>query len=396
MIVFSGRMRTPPNVLWVCLVLVAGLTQSPAVPAEKIPSHQPVKVYIGTYTGARSRGIYVARFDAVTGRLNAPELAAETRNPSFLALSPDQRHLYAVGEIDSLRGQRSGAVSAFNIEADGKLTLLNERPSGGTGPCHLAVDRAGKCVLVANYGSGSVASLPLEPDGRLGEPGASIQHHGSSINPRRQTGPHAHFITTDPANRFALACDLGLDKVFVYQLSPEHALLASNNPPAVAVQPGSGPRHLAWHPDGRFIYLINELACTLNVFTYDASSGMLKEHQSISTLPADFKGENLCAEVQVHPSGKFVYASNRGHDSLAVFAVDAKTGQVAFVERQLSQGKTPRHFTLDPSGRWLIAENQDSNNMVVFRVDPDTGRLLPTGQSVEVGAPVCAVCVNGN
>ena len=355
-----------------------------------------MRVYIGTYTGARSHGIYAARFDTTTGRLSSPELAAETKNPTFLALSPDHRHLYSVGEIDNHRGLRAGAVAAFKIEADGKLILLNEQPSGGTGPCHLAVDQTGKWVLVANYGSGSVAAIPLEPDGRLGEPGVSIQHHGSSINLKRQTGPHAHFITTDPASRFALACDLGLDRVLVYRLSPERELMASNNPPTVAVQPGSGPRHLAWHPNGRFIYLINELACTLNFFTYDQTSGKLTERQAISTLPEDFKGENTCAEVQVHPSGRFVYASNRGHDSLAVFAVDPKTGRLAFVERQSSQGKTPRHFTLDASGRWLIAENQDSNNVVVFRVEPDTGRLVPTGQSVEVGAPVCAVLLNGS
>ncbi|HWV99869.1 MAG TPA: lactonase family protein [Candidatus Acidoferrum sp.] len=363
--------------------------------ADAIPAYKPMHVYFGTYSGVRSRGIYVSRFDTSTGQLGSPELAAETRNPSFLALHPSGQQLYAVGELDNFGGQRGGAVAAFKIEANGKLTLLNEQPSGGTGPCHLAVDRAGKCVLVANYGSGSVVALPLLLDGRLGEPGIPTQHHGASINPQRQTGPHAHFITADPANRSALACDLGLDKVFVYRLDPERALLTSHDPPFISIKPGSGPRHLVFHANGRVVYLINEIASTLNVFEYDPRSGALKELQTISTLPADFKGENICAEVQVHPSGRFVYASNRGHDSLAVFAVDQKNGRLAFVERQPSQGKTPRHFTLDPDGNWLIAENQDSNNVVVFRVDSKTGRLHWTGQAVEVGAPVCAVFVGG-
>ena len=361
--------------------------------ADAPPAGESLQVYFGTYTGAKSRGIYASRLDLSTGQLSSPELAVETKNPSFLALAPNRRVLYSVGEVDDFRGQRAGVVSAFKIEAGGKLTLLNEQPSGGTGPCHVAVDRSERCVLVANYGSGSVAALPLNADGRLGQPVDSIQHHGSSIDPRRQLGPHAHFIVPDLANRFALACDLGLDKVFVYHLDAARGRLVPNDPSAVSVKPGSGPRHLAIHPNGRFVYVLNEIASTLNVFDYEPQSGKLKELQSMPMLPEDFKGQNTCAEVQVHPSGRFVYASNRGHDSLAVLSVDPNTGRLAFVERQSSQGKTPRHFTLDPSGNWLVAENQDSNSIVVFRVDAQTGRLQATGHVAELDAPVCAVFV---
>jgi 6-phosphogluconolactonase len=361
-------------------------------------SHDLIRAYIGTYTGERSKGIYLSRFDAETGRLSAPELAAETKNPSFLAVLPNHRCLYAVGEVSRFEGKKSGMVSAFAIDAaSGKLSLLNEESSGGTGPCHLAVDGQGKCVLTANYGSGSVAVLPIGADGKLGAPSACIQHQGSSVNPQRQAGPHAHFITADPKDRFALACDLGLDKILVYKLSLGGASgppgLVPNDPPFAAVKPGSGPRHLAFHPNGRWVYLIDEMGWTLTTLAYDARRGALKELQTVSTVPAGFHGPNLDAEVAVHPSGKFVYASNRGLDSIAVFRVDGKTGELSLLEHCGSGGKTPRHFAIDPAGRWLLAANQDSNNVVVFRLDPKTGHLSPAGQSVEVGSPVCLLFV---
>jgi 6-phosphogluconolactonase len=352
------------------------------------------RVYFGTYTGPKSQGIYVSRFDAATGRLGAPELAAEVNNPSFLAVDPSQRFLYAVGELNNFGGQRAGAVSAFRLEpGTGKLTLLNQEASGGTGPCHVSVDQGGKCVLVANYGSGSIAALPVLADGRLGAAGARIQHQGSSVNPQRQTGPHAHFIVPDPANQFALVCDLGLDKVLVYRLDPGKAALEPNQPPSATLKPGAGPRHLAFHPNRRWVYGINELNSTLTAFAWNATGGELKEFQTVSALPPDFKGENTCAEVQVHPSGKFLYGSNRGHDSLVVFSIEPDTGRLAYVEHQPCGGKGPRHFALDPSGRWLVVENQFSNNVVVFQVNAGTGRLKPTGQTLEMGAPVCAVFV---
>jgi 6-phosphogluconolactonase len=376
----------------VWLVLSWALLHLGAMSAKTAASDTQFLAYIGTYTGPKSQGIYVARFDAATGKLSSPELAAAVKNPSFLVLDPKRPFLYAVSEMDSFNGQKTGAVSGFRIEAStGKLTLLNQRSSGGAGPTHLAVDREGKCVLVANYGSGSVAVLPLAADGSLEEPSARVQHRGTSVNRERQAGPHAHFITTDPANRFALTCDLGLDKVLVYQLDAAKGLLTPNDPPAAQVEPGSGPRHLAFDPHGRFAYLINEMTATLTVFDYDAKNGTLKEVQTCSTLPDGFSGFKSGAEVQVHPSGKFVYASNRGHDSLAAFAIDRRSGRVKLVGHQSAGGKTPRHFALDPTGKWLLAENQDSDSIVVFRVDMATGGLSPAGQTVTIGSPVCVV-----
>jgi 6-phosphogluconolactonase len=255
------------------------------------------------------------------------------------------------------------------------------------------VDKTGKFLLVANYGSGSIAALPIQADGKLAEASSVIQHQGSSVNRERQAGPHAHFITTDPANRFALTCDLGLDQVLVYRLDLARGALVPNDPPFVATQPGLGPRHFVFSPDGRFVYVISEIGGTVTTFAYDANRGVLNALQTLSTLPKDFKGFKSCAEVQIHPSGRFLYGSNRGHDSIAIYAIDPGTGKLSWVDCQPSGGKTPRHFLIDPSGQWLLAENQDSDNMVVFRLDGGTGRLSPTGQVIEVPSPVCAVLV---
>jgi 6-phosphogluconolactonase len=346
-------------------------------------------VYFGAYTGAQSRGIYVARFDSTTGRLSAPELAAETKNPTFLAVSPGEHFLYAVSEMS-----QTGAVSAFALESKtGKLTPLNQQASGGGGPCHVVVDATGKCLLVANYGSGSIAALPIHADGSLGEATTTIQHTGSGANPARQAGPHAHFILPSPDNRFTLDCDLGLDKIFINHLDANAAKLTPGDPPFATMAPGSGPRHLVFSHDGKFVYVINEMGGTITVFSYAATNAAMTEVQTISTLPKDFATNNTAAEIVLHPSGKFLYGSNRGHDSIAIFAVDQKTGRLTFVEHQSTQGRTPRHFAIDPTGRWLLAENQASDSVVMFAIDADTGKLKPTGQTVSVGAPVCAVFV---
>ena len=349
-------------------------------------------VYFGTYTDGQSKGIYLAEFDAGTGTLGAPQLAAETRNPTFLALNSGGRMLYAANEVNDLGKKKSGGVSGFKIDPrSGALTFLNQEPSGGAGPCHLAVDRAGECVLVANYVSGSVAVLPLEADGRLRAPSDSVQHHGSSVNPQRQEGPHAHFVTWDPKNRHELSCDLGLDKVLIYQLERPALRLQPNDPPWFKLAPGSGPRHLAFHPNGHFAYVISEMGSTVTVCAYNGQRGELGELQTVSTLPAGFSGINTCAEIAVHPSGKYLFASNRGHDSIAVFTIDPGSGKLGFLQDQPTQGKTPRHFTLDPTSRWLLAENQDSGTVVVFGLDPNTGRLTPTNSMQRIGSPVCAV-----
>ena len=277
-------------------------------------------VYFGTYTGKSSKGIYASRLDATTGKLTPPELVAESTSPSFLAVSPNEKFLYAANEMPKFEGKDGGAVSAFAIDrATGKLTALNQKSSGGAGPCHLVVDATGKSVLVANYGGGSVQALPVKPNGSLEDGGTFVQHKGSSVNKGRQSSPHGHAIVTDPANRFALACDLGLDQVLIYKLDPAKAGLAANDPPFGTVPAGSGPRHIAFRPDGKFAYVINEMTCTVTTFAFDGKRGALEAIETVSSLPKDLTVQRgfSTAEIEVHPSGNFVYGSNRGHDTLA-------------------------------------------------------------------------------
>jgi 6-phosphogluconolactonase len=359
--------------------------------AEKAKTMGDYLVYVGTYTVQKSsKGIYVYRFDSATGKLTSRGLAAETVNPTFLAVHPNRRFLYAANEISNYGGQQSGGVSAFAIDrGTGKLTFLNEVASRGADPCYVAVDKTGKYVLVANYTGGSVAVFPVREDGRLGAASAFVQHAGSSVNPARQEGPHAHSINLSPDNRFAIAADLGLDELLVYRFDPTQGTLAGNNPAFAKVNPGAGPRHFSFLPSGSFAYVINEMGSTVTAFSYDAAGGVLRALQTISTLPKGFAGQNDDAEVQAHPSGKFLYGSNRGHDSIAVFAIEAGRGTLTPVEHVSTQGKTPRNFGIDPTGSYLFAANQDSDNIVVFRIDPKTGRLTATGQTLEVPSPVC-------
>ena len=349
-------------------------------------------VYIGTYTGPKSQGIYVYRLSAATGKLTPLGLAAESNNPGYLAIDPTHRYLYAVNEIADYEGKKSGSVSAFSINhKTGKLTLLNIVASGGSGPTHLVVDKTGKYVLVANYGAGSVGLFPILADGRLGQARAILPQTGHGVNPQRQEGPHAHSIYVSPDNRFAVSADLGTDQVYIYRFDASKGTLTPNQPPYVTVAAGSGPRHFAFDPRGRFGYVIQEMASTITAFSYDAARGWLHQLQTISTLPKDYKGSSTCAEVEIHPDGKFLYGSNRGHDSIAVFAIDPAKGTLKTIEYVSTQGKTPRGFGIDPTGHYLIAANQDSNTLVVFRVDATTGRLTPTGQKEDVGSPVCVI-----
>jgi 6-phosphogluconolactonase len=382
-------MRATTLILCCCLAPIVALAFSgPRVAAAA----DKCRVYIGTYSGDNSRGIYVCELDLASGKVSEPELAAEVKNGSFLAIHPNEKFLYAVSEISDLDGKRTGGVSAFAIDpASGKLELLNQQSSEGAGPCHLTVDKSGQTVLVANYGGGSVAALPISKDGKLSPAATAIQHTGSSVNKSRQAGPHAHSINVDPANKFAVAADLGLDKVLVYRLDPATSKLTANDPPAAKVAPGSGPRHFAFHPTAKYAYVINEIACTVTAFQYDPRAGVLSEVQTITTLPdgEKVKPEYSTAEVQVHPSGKFVYGSNRGHDSITVYSVDPATGKLTFVENESVQGKTPRNFGIDPTGKFLLAGHQSSDTFAVFRIDQATGKLTPTGQKLKVGAPVC-------
>jgi 6-phosphogluconolactonase len=369
-------------------------------PREQPASGDGTLVYFGTYTGekSKSKGVYVSRLDSRTGALTAPELAIETPSPSFLAVHPSRRFLYAANEVRTFDGKDSGSVTAFAVDQKtGKLTALNQQASVGRGPAHLIVDNAGRNVLVANYGGGSVAVLPIEKDGTLKPASAFMQHTGSSVNPSRQKEPHAHSINVDPGNKFAYAADLGLDKVLIYRFDAAKGSLAASDPPFAAVAPGSGPRHFAFHPKGRFAYVINEILLTVTAFSADPASGALKEIQTLTTLPP---GESVqagfsTAEVQVHPSGKFLYGSNRGHNSISVFSIDEKTGRLTYVHNESTQGNTPRGFGIDPAGRFLLAGNQRSDSVVVFRIDPQTGRLTPAGHTIEVGSPVCVKFVTG-
>jgi 6-phosphogluconolactonase len=345
-------------------------------------------VFVGTYTAGLSQGIYVLSFNPETGRLGPAELAAETPSPSFLATDPDRRFLFAVNEVGEFEGRPTGSVASFGLDArTGRLTPLNRRPSGGAGPCHLAVDRTGRTVLVANYGGGSVAALPIAPDGMLGSPLSTIQHEGKSIDPARQEGPHAHFITLDAANRHAIVADLGLDKLLIDTFDAENGVLAPFG--ELKVEGGSGPRHFAFGRDGRHAYVINEMASTIDALDYDPETARFTRVQTVGTLPEGFRGASSTAELAVHPSGRFLYGSNRGDDSLAIFAIDPETGRLRPVGRTKTGGKTPRNFAIDPTGRWLIAANQDSNTLVVFRIDPETGGLTQVGEPAAVPVPVC-------
>jgi 6-phosphogluconolactonase len=372
-------------------IIAASIFLSAAAAAVTIPTHVAAAakyfVYIGTYTEHGSKGIYVCEFDPGTGRLSSPELAAQTSQPSFLAVTPDRKFLYAVNEINQFDGQPTGAVSAFSVNlATGKLTLLNQVSSRDPGPAHIALDRTGRYVLVANYDGGSVAAFALLPDGRIGEPTGFVRHTGSSANRERQAGPHAHGIAMSPDNRFAVVADLGIDELLVYALDASRGTLGQAG--VVKTDAGAGPRHLVFGADGKFVYVINELHSTVAVYSYEASDGAMSSVQTISTLASNFAGANTAGEVALHPSGEFLYASNRGDDnSIAIFAVDPMKGTLALIERVPTGGKTPRNFAIDPSGEWLLAANQDSNTLATFRIDKQSGRLSATWQLIKINSP---------
>ncbi len=341
-------------------------------------------VYVGTYTGPKSKGVYAYHFDAVSGDLQPIGLAGEVLSPSWITIHPNGKVLYAA----SGAGQVS-EIWAFSINAGtGALTKLNSVPTGGGGRCHLVVDKTGKTIMVANYNSGHVAALPLQPDGSVGQPPVVIAHHGSGPDPRRQRVPHPHGVFLSADNRFLFVPDLGTDQVMSYRLDAAKSSIAPNDPPFATVPPAHGPRHLAFDPKGKFAYVVNEMKSTVTGFSYDAKHGTMQQIQDVSTLPKDFTRVDNSAEIQIDAKGRFLYASNRGHDSITVFAI-GKDGQLTTVDNTLTQGKEPRNFSLDPTGAYLFAANQNTGNIVLFRVDAQTGKLSPAGKSVEVAAPVC-------
>jgi 6-phosphogluconolactonase len=345
-------------------------------------------VYIGTYSGGDTDGIHVHRLDMTTGALTPQSSISGITNPSFLDIAPNRRFLYAIGEVSEVNGKPGGAIAAFAIDQQsGALTHVNTESTVGTGPCHISIDQAGRYALVANYGGGSVAILPIREDGSLGEATDFVQHEGSSVDPTRQKEPHAHSIMVAPNNKHAFAPDLGLDKILVYAIDHDRGKLTAQTPGQV--DPGQGPRHLDFHPDGKRAYVINEMGNTITVFDYDADAGTLAATQAISTLPEGYSETSHTADIHIHPNGRFLYGSNRGHDSLVVCAIDPDNGQLAVVEIVPTGGANPRNFGLDPTGAYLLVGNQDTNDIFVFSVDGDTGKLTPTGHKAEVPKPVC-------
>lgn len=352
-------------------------------------SNQTQRLYVGTYTtSGKSDGIYLYGMDPLTGALTRIN-SFKSINPSFLAIDRSKRYLYAVNEVGEYAGKPGGGVSAFEIDrTTGNLRLLNEQATQGADPCHLTVDRKKKTLLVANYTGGSITALPIRSDGTLGMALEVKQHEGSSIK-EQQKGPHAHCIILDQSERYALAADLGIDKVMIYRFDPLTGKLTPGQQPSAELQQGAGPRHLTLHPSGKYLYVINELDSTLTAFKYSGTSGMLAQIETVSTLPSDFSGVSYCADVHVSPSGKFLYGSNRGHNSIVVFEIDQRSGKLKQLEHVSTEGKGPRNFVIDPTGRFLLVANQHTDNVVTFAIDANTGRLKPTGQVAEIPVPVC-------
>lgn len=354
------------------------------------PALQELIIFVGTYTSGKSEGIYTYRMNLSSGELKHLNTVKGVVNPSFLATDRQRRYLYAVNEVTEFAGKPGGAVSSFSIDQrNWELRFLNQQPSLGGAPCYVIVDETGKFVLVANYGGGNVSVLPVRRDGSLGTATDTVQHRGSGVNPERQEGPHAHCIILDHSNRYAFAADLGVDKIMIYRFDSGRGRLIPAKEPWVQVKPGAGPRHLTFHPRGRYAYVINELDSTLTAFSYGRANGTLSTVQTVSALPKGFSGANTCADVHVSPSGKFLYGSNRGHNSIVVFQIEEGTGKLSYVEHEPTQGKTPRNFAIDPTGTFLLVANQDSDSIITFRIDPETGRLKPTGHLTKVPSPVC-------
>jgi 6-phosphogluconolactonase len=340
-------------------------------------------VYFGTFTDAASKGIYVSHLDLDSGKLSAPEVAAAVGSPNYLAISPDGHFLFAVTRGD----KGDGAVATFSVDAgSGSLKLLDQKSSGGNGPCYVGLDTPDQAVIVANYSGGTVKSFHLNPDGTLVD-GTIIEHHGSSVNPERQAGPHPHCFVPAPDGRFALACDLGLDKVMIYRVNPDNGTLTTNDPAFAAIAPGSGPRHIAFSPDGKSACVISEMACTATVFSWNGAKGKLRERQTVQLLPpGEYQKNFTAAEIAYRPDGRFVYATVRTHNSISVLAVDGK--KLSLVQNLPCAGDFPRGMGIDPTGHWLIVGNQKSKTVTVFAIDAETGKLTYTGQSMVIGIPV--------
>jgi 6-phosphogluconolactonase len=351
---------------------------------------EPIRFGTGQILEGKGEGIYAYRLDLSSGALELSVVNTGITNPSYLAFDPKRRFLYAVNELKTYEGRPTGTISAFAIEnAAGKLAFLNKQLTHGTDPCHVVLDGKGTHAFVANFMSGSVCVLPVRPDGGLEPASDFVQHVGSGIDPSRQKGPHAHSVTLDAANRYAFVPDLGFDKLMIYRFDGKRGLIEPNRVAWIKMKPGAGPRHVAMHPGGKYAYLVNELDSTIAALAYDGRAGTFRYIECVPTLPDGFGGASTCADIQISPSGRFVYASNRGHDSIVVYRVDSRTGRLTHVEHQSTGGKTPRSFGIDPSGTFLLAANQDSDTVVTYRIDARSGCLTSTGHVTQVPTPVC-------
>ncbi len=392
---------------WILGAMILGgevlLLQNAKLAASPAATKQDYFVYVGTYTGGESKGIYLYRFNERTGRLIPLGLAAEMANPSFVVADPKRHFLYALSEFPNrsanasrAHGPVDGSISSFAINPrTGALKFLNRVSSDGVGPAHVGMDKTGKILFAANYESGSIASYAIRPDGSIGAMTGFDQHHGHSVNPLRQRGPHAHEAAVSPDNRFLFTPDLGLDRILIYRINYAKRTFTPNQPTYAAVKPGLGPRHIAFAPNGKFAYVVCEMGSAVVAFSYNHETGALTPIQTISTLPAGYSGQSAAAEIHIDKTGRFLYVSNRGQNTITEFDIHKSTGKLTPVQSISTGGKIPRNFVIDPAGRYLIAANQDSNNIVVFKIDAATGRLTPTGQSLQLGAPVCLQFVPG-
>jgi 6-phosphogluconolactonase len=372
------RKRVPASFLCFVTIFLSIFLQSLAVKA------QDMYVYFGSHSAGPGKGFSLSHFNVESGALTKPEFLIEAKEPAYFVIHRDSKHLYACNSGSP------GELSAYAIDsATGQLKLLNQKPAGGSDPSYISIDKTGRYALAANYSGGNICVYEIQPDGSFGARTAFVQQTGKSVDLQRQTHAYAHSIIVDPSNRFVLVADLGVDKIFIYKFNEKDGSLSPNDTPFVTVKPGSGPRHVKFHPNGKWVYLINEMNSSINSYMWDGSKGTLKEFQNISTLPKDFTGANTCAELEVHPNGKFLYGSNRGHNSIAVFSINQTTGQLTLIQHIATGGNTPRNFAFDPTEKWIICTNQKSNNAVVFGVDGATGYLTQIGEPVEIPAPFC-------
>ena len=376
------------NILGIVIIILI-MVQLKANAKEKFNDSEQFYLYVGAYTQGEDEGITIYKFDATDGDLQYISTTTGVSNPSYMVIHPKKKLLIAVNETGQFNGEESGSVSSFAISMDGSLKQLSQVASGGGSPCYVSIDKSGDWAFVSNYGGGNVSMFPIEKDGTLKPYSELMQHIGTGVLKGRQSKPFAHSVILDPKDDFALVADLGLDKVISYKLDKKNGKLESTEESNLKLADGSGPRHLTFHPNKKLAFIISELTSTISSCTYNANLGKLTLIETVNALPAGFNGESYCADIHVSPNGKFLYGSNRGHDSIVIYQIDQKTGNLTYVDHHSVNGSWPRNFMIDPSGKFLLVANQKSNNIVVFKIDSETGKLRANGVEVEISKPVC-------